>query len=81
MGQQYTLDGSEARSEGVYSVVAAIEDCSPLDLLPLAESIDPDALDTLLTGDTDTNQVSFEYYGYLVTATPREIHVQESAHG
>lgn len=49
MGRQYTSDESEAPSEGVYSVVAAIEDRSPPDLPPLAESTDPDALDALLT--------------------------------
>lgn len=76
--QQHTLDEAEAPSEGVYSLVAVIENCSPLDLTPLAKTIDTDALDALLAGKSEGKQVSFEYCGYNVTATPDEICVEES---
>ena len=76
MVQQYTLD-DEPASVGVCSVIAAVENCSPLALMPLAEVIDPDALDALLAQKTGTHSVSFEYCGYKVTATPEEIRLEE----
>lgn len=78
MAQPYTLDEDETPSRGVYTVVAAVENCSPLDLTPLAEATDPDALDTLLEGDSEREQVSFQYCGYDVTVTPTEVRVKES---
>ena len=81
MVQQYTLDKNEAASIGICSVVAAVENCSPLDLTPLAGVINPDALDTFLAEKTATNSVTFEYCGYTVTATPDEIRVEELARG
>lgn len=77
--QDYTLDADESPSQGVYSVVAAVENCSPLDLEPLAKTTDPDALDALLTGDTRADRIEFEYCGYEVTATPDEICVRDSS--
>lgn len=81
MDQRYTLDADEPPSEGVYSVVAVMEDCSALDLPPLAETIDPDALDSLLKGNSGSEEVSFHYCGYEVTATSDEIRVQEADNG
>ena len=81
MVQHYTLDENEAASIGVCSVVAAVENCSPLDLTPLTGVIDPDALDTFLAEKTATNAVAFEYCGYKVTATPDEIRVEELVRG
>ncbi|WP_049892821.1 HalOD1 output domain-containing protein, partial [Natronococcus jeotgali] len=72
MDQKNILDKQEFPSAGVYTVVAAIENCTPLDLPPLAEVIDPDALDALLTEDTRTDEVSFKYCGYTVTVTSDE---------
>lgn len=76
--QQYTLDEDEAPSRGVCSVVAALENCSPLDLTPLGKVTDPDALNALLVGTTGTSEVTFEYCGYEVTATPEEIRLHET---
>lgn len=81
MVQQYTLDEDEAPSEGVYTVVAAVENCSPLDLTPLAKATDPDALDALFTAENGTDHVSFEYCGYAVTATSDKIRVEEPISG
>jgi hypothetical protein len=74
MAHQYTLGADETHSEGVYNVVAMAKDCSPLELPPLAETIDPDALDALLAGSTA--RISFRYCGYEVVATGDEIQVQ-----
>lgn len=78
MVHPYTLDGDEAPSEGVYSAIAEVENCSPLDFRQLAEVIDPDALDSILSENTEMAEVSFEYCGYRVTATSAEIIVEES---
>lgn len=77
MVQQYTLDEDDTPSRAVYSTVAAVENRSPLDLTPLAEVIDPDALDALFTGNAETEQISFQYCGYDVTVTPTEVQVKK----
>ena len=76
MTQEYTLATDENPSTGVWSVVSVMENCSPLDLPPLAEATDPDALDSLLVTDSGTEQLSFQYCGYEVTATSDTVHVQ-----
>jgi hypothetical protein len=70
------LDADERPSRGVYTAVAEARDCSPLDLSPLADAVDPDALDALLTGDDPTDAVAFEYCGYEVRVTPVEVRVE-----
>ncbi|SFR36557.1 HalOD1 output domain-containing protein [Halogeometricum limi] len=57
---------SELVSTSVVLSVAAIEGEEPTALPPLAEAIDPDALDDLFAGDV-RGQVSFTYTGYDVT--------------
>lgn len=78
MVQQYKLDEDETPTTGVISVIAAVENCSPLDLPPLAKAMDPDALDAILATGHEVDHLSFEYYDYEVTATPDEIRVEES---
>lgn len=75
MTTTYTLDDEEAPSDGVYAAVAAVDDRSPLDLPPLARTVDPDALDALLADESGTREITFEYAEYLVTAAPDEIEV------
>lgn len=56
--------------ECVYAIadrVAAREGVEPTDLPPLFDSVDADALSTLLGGDTDSLTVEFTYCGYRVT--------------
>lgn len=81
MVHEYMLDEDETPSAAVISAAAAVEGRSPLDLTPLAEVVDPDALDTLLTTDAGTGQYSFEYCGYEVMATPDEVRVKEPTNG
>jgi hypothetical protein len=73
MDRPYTLAEDEAPSRAVYSAVAAAERRSPLDLTPLAEATDPDALDAFLDGSGGTGRISFGYCGYDVTVTPTEV--------
>lgn len=56
-------------SEAVFREVAKSEDVDPIDLEPLAETIDPDALDALFEHDRDEDdlEVTFVYQGYDVT--------------
>jgi len=59
-------------SEKVIADVAEREDVSPMDLTPLHEIVDPDALDTLFQPTPNAarmdGDVSFQYCGYRVTA-------------
>ena len=54
-------DGSPATA--VVEAVAAREDVAPTDLPPLADAVDPGALDAV----GDGGRLSFEYCGYAVT--------------
>jgi hypothetical protein len=53
----------------VQTAVAAIEDSDPLDLPPLAEAVDPDALDRLFDPDAPniaSRHLEFAYAGYRI---------------
>jgi hypothetical protein len=57
-----------ADSEILHQIVAAVaqkEGCDPVDLPPLYDNIDPDALDRL--GHKSNVKISFEYAGYDVS--------------
>ena len=53
-------------SEAVVAAVADRTDADPIDLPPLYEAVDADALDALFA-DGRPGRVSFEYAGYEVT--------------
>ena len=59
-------------SEKVIADVAEREDVSPMDLAPLHDVVDPDALDALFQPTPNAarmeGDVSFQYSGYRVTA-------------
>jgi hypothetical protein len=55
-------------AEAVVRTVADVEDCQPEALPPLTQTVDPDALDTLVASD-DTNYVSFQYADHDVTVS------------
>ncbi|KAB1185049.1 MULTISPECIES: HalOD1 output domain-containing protein [Haloferax] len=59
-------DTSEPLSTNVVLSIAAIEDIRPTQLPPLAQTIDPDALDTVFKCSDDA-VLSFSYAGYRVT--------------
>lgn len=78
MGKRvHTLGDNEKPSTAVYSVISTLKGCSPLEIPPLAETTDPDALDLLLTGDDESAEVSFTYCEYQVTATAEAVRVKE----
>ncbi len=72
---RYALDADERPSRGVYTAVADARGCSALDLQPLADAIDPDAIDRLLAGDGGPNVITFEYCGYEVEVTAVEVRI------
>ncbi|MCL9814321.1 HalOD1 output domain-containing protein [Natranaeroarchaeum aerophilus] len=60
-------DGSGSTAEAVVSLVAETGDRDPLDLPPLYDAVDPEALDRLCARTSDSElRVSFEYAGYTV---------------
>lgn len=64
---QYDQDTTTA-SMAVVAVLSTVRNCGPTDLEPLAESIDPDALDELATG-TSNGSISIMFHAgeYAVT--------------
>lgn len=57
--------------------LASVTGMSVLEMEPLQMTIDTDALDTILEREEENVEVSFQYNGYEVTATPVEIAVQD----
>ncbi|MFB6122851.1 MAG: HalOD1 output domain-containing protein [Haloferacaceae archaeon] len=58
----------------VQTAVAAVEDVEPVDLPPLAESVDPDALGRLFDPDStnvDQRRMEFVYAGYRILVDGR----------
>lgn len=76
--ETYELAPDETASEGIFNAVASVEDCDRVDLPPLAETTDPDAVDALLDKGSGRKQFTLTYCGYVLTVTPREVHVWES---
>ena len=67
----FDVRSAESPSNAVVNAVAAIDDTHPLELAPLYDAIDTDALDTLFRSRSEsTNQssghVDFLYSGYLI---------------
>lgn len=64
IGHASQLD--ERVSEAVISAIADLENVSPLELPPLYEVIDPDALNVLFQRDATPRRVEFSYRGHDV---------------
>lgn len=63
--------GRDALRE-IIAAVASKEGVEPLELTPpLAEVVDPDAIDTLLEGDSSV-RITFEYHGCRIDVRSRE---------
>ena len=57
----------ESPSEAIVATIAAKESVTETNLPPLYGQIDPDALDTLVAGQSNNGiQISFTYSGYTV---------------
>ncbi|MFB6255147.1 MAG: HalOD1 output domain-containing protein [Haloplanus sp.] len=62
-------DRREPVSFAVQTALAEVEGCSPMELDPLADYVDPDALEAFFGGpaaEVATRGLSFEYEGYTV---------------
>ena len=78
MGNRLGASGTETvrrRADGPVSttVVQAVADArgtAQLALPPLADVLDPDALDALYAGERPVSRVTFEYAGYSVSVAP-----------
>lgn len=69
-------------SEAVVAAVAEATDRSPLELDPLIEAVDPDALDSLFARAEAVDSpisLSFVYAGRSVTVTPEGVQVEDAA--
>ncbi|WP_459191595.1 HalOD1 output domain-containing protein [Halosimplex sp. J119] len=64
-------DQFQSASEGVVTAVADATNTSPLELEPLARTLDPDALDKFVDrlSDGPEESVAFAYCGYDVTVS------------
>lgn len=60
-------------TQAIVEAVAEADDVDPLDLPPLYETVDPDALETLFTATNtsprSTGKVTFEYSGHTVVVS------------
>lgn len=66
-GSRLGEDSPPRPSEAVIEAVAAVEEIQPWDLEPpLYDTLDPDALDSLLTGVSARSRLEFDYHGYTV---------------
>lgn len=64
---RHDVGSAEPVYHTVVTAVAAVTGHRPTDLPPLSETLDPDALDTLITGQGSDVQVGFGYGGCAVT--------------
>lgn len=65
---RHRADG-RSPTAAVVEAVAAREGVAETELPPLADAVDPDALEAVVDGDGD-RRISFEYHGYAVTVHP-----------
>lgn len=64
--------------QAICNAVATVTDRSMLDLEPLAETVDPDAMRGLLDDSDDPHRsFRFTYEGCTVVVTPDEVRVRE----
>lgn len=77
--ERYDLAADETVANGVYAVVATLEGVTETDLEPLGETIDPDALNRLLSNGSQAYHVVFGYEGYDITATEDWVEAAESS--
>lgn len=69
-----TICENYTSSQDVVDVVAAAKGVDPMELNPLYDVMDPDALDAVLARDTHV-EVTFEYADCLVVVRPDSITV------
>lgn len=80
MSDVYKPFADATPSELVVTTIADATDQSPLELAPLFERIDPDALDALIdwSAPDSSISISFEYLGYTVLVSPAGVRLAEA---
>ena len=65
---EWGRDGANTPVYTVVSAVAEVTDSDPVDLPPLYDAVDPEALNDLFTARADptVDQVTFRYAGYSI---------------
>lgn len=56
-------------SEAIILALAGMDDIDPLEIPPLAESVNPIALDSLFEDDSFSGSVTFHYEDFEITVT------------
>lgn len=77
MGYTYSLDSTESPSEGVVTAMAEYANCSPLELKPLGNAIDPEKLDSVL-GASSSVEVTFQCCRAMFTVTEDDVHIEQT---
>lgn len=73
----YDRNGTESASMSVLSAVSAALGRPPLEMAPLTDAADPDALDALFSDDdTSALRIVFDYCGCRVAVTPLTVAVE-----
>jgi hypothetical protein len=81
---KHSCDENEPISQTVVTAVAEVTGCDPIELDPLYEYIDPDAMDALFhprsNDDVDQSElhIEFSYTTYRVTVTKDYVHISNS---
>lgn len=78
MSQIHAISADDSPVQCVVSAVAAETDRSPLEIPPIGEAVDPDALNALLSNGSDEIEVTFDYLGYELSVTHSEVRLQAS---
>lgn len=75
---RYPLADAESVSQATYVAVAEAKGCDPLDLPPIADAIEADALDALVRNvrSAGTLRATFEYADHEITVTPEAVSVE-----
>lgn len=74
---QYESTSGETATEAVCMAVADMDACSPTDLPPLADAIDPDALnDIFRASNSSAVEVAFPYADKQITVARNRISIE-----
>lgn len=77
---EYTIDSGESVSHAVTMSVSVIENTAITDLPPLYDSLDPDALDGMFSGEGNIH-IAFAYSDSLIDVYNGEYLTVETAPG
>lgn len=72
-----TVDDYRSPSDEIVAAVAAKAEVGPTELTPLYDTLDPEALDRLVTHTDEHIYISFEYEGYTVSVSGETVSVEE----